>query len=91
MGHQQLVVSSTAVGLTVPTGKQPHRALIYVGADDVRWRADGTVPTASIGVLVGDGNYLDLTAPGGDFAQLITNIRFIRVTTDATLDIEYFS
>lgn len=94
IGHQQLTVSSTAVGLTVPTGTKPTHALITVQTDSVRWRADGTAPTAAVGNLIiataSATGVLDLSDPNGIYTQIIGNIQFIRVTTDATLDIEYF-
>lgn len=94
IGHQQLTVSSTAVSLTVPTGTRPTHALITVQVDSVRWRADGTAPTAAIGNPIfatsTTTGVLDLTDPQARYQSVIKTIQFIRVTTDATLDIEYF-
>lgn len=69
----------------------PKFALIYVGTDAVRFRADGTAPTSSVGVYLAAGDYLDLTNPAGNFYGILSKIKFIRVTTDATLDIDYFA
>ena|SRR5438132_7979366 len=91
-GHQQLTVSNTAVSLTPsPAGSRPMHALIYVGTDAIRWRADGTAPTAAIGILVPAGGYIDWTDPQGNYLGLIARAQFIRVTTDATLDIAYMT
>ena len=49
-GYQQLTVSTTAVGLTLPTGAQ--RAVIHIEAQPIRYRDDGTDPTSTVGVLV---------------------------------------
>lgn len=91
IGHQQLTVSSTAVGLTKPTGKRPRRAIITVQTDAVRWRADGVDPTSSVGNPQAANSRLDWTDPMADYSALIDNVKFIRVTNDAVLDIEYFA
>lgn len=91
IGHQQLTVSSTAVGLTQPTGLRARRALITVQTDAVRWRADGVNPTASVGNPLAANDRLDWTDPMADYSALIDKVKFIRVTTDATIDVEYFA
>ena len=88
IGHQQLTVSSAPVMLTVPY--LASRAAIVVQTDAVRWRADGTAPTASVGIPQAANSRIDLTDPMADYKELLGNLQFIRVTTDATLDIEYF-
>lgn len=50
LGYQQITVSSTALGLTVPSTAM--RAVLSVEAQPIRWRDDGVDPTASVGVLV---------------------------------------
>lgn len=92
IGHQQLTVSTSALSLTLPTGKIPTHALIQCGATNgVRWRADGTDPTASVGIALAADGVLDLTDPGASYSSLIRALRFIRSgDADATLDIEYF-
>ena len=50
VGYQQLTVSSTSVSLTVPD--LANRAVIQAQGDSVRWRDDGTDPTAAIGMLL---------------------------------------
>lgn len=92
IGHQQLTVSTTAVGLTVPTGTHPKHALIQCGVTNgVRWRADKTAPTDANGIALAGSEVLDLTDPMGNYSGLIMNIKFIRSgANDATLDIEYF-
>lgn len=78
----------------------PRHACIYVGGDAIRWlggnaAADGvsanTTPTATRGLLVAAGTYIQWLDPAGDYLNLIKNAQFIRVTTDATLDIIFFS
>lgn len=90
IGHQQLTVSSTAVGLTVPSGTHPKHALISVQTAAVRWRADGTNPTTSVGNPLAATDRLDWTDPMGNYSSLIANIKFIATGGDATLDVEFF-
>lgn len=91
IGHQQLTVSSSAVALTLPTGKRPCHALIQCGATNtVRWRADGTDPTTTVGILISALTVLDLTDPEGDYSGLLGKIKLIATGSDATVDVEYF-
>jgi len=48
-GYEQITVSSTAVGLTVPKGAS--RAIVTVEAQPLRYRDDGTDPSSTVGVL----------------------------------------
>ena len=94
-GQQTLTVSTNAVSLTLPASPngRPKRALIYIGGQPIRWRADGTAPTATAGMPVGAGAYIEWVE-GKDFYGLIKNVQFIRdtsATADATLEIAYFS
>lgn len=91
VGHQKLTVSSTAVGLTKPTGTRPRRAIITVETDAVRWRADGTDPDSSTGIPQAASSRIDWTDPMADYSALIDKVKFIRVTNDATLNIQYFA
>lgn len=82
LGYQQLTVSSTAVTLTVPEGAR--LALISCEDDAVRWRDDGTNPTAAVGMGLTSGKELSYS---GNLAA----ITFIRQTTDAELNISYYA
>lgn len=55
-GCSQITDLSSAVGLTIPDGTK--LMLIQAEADDLRWRDDGTDPTASVGMLLADGDTL---------------------------------
>ena len=80
-------VSSTAVALpTIPTSAK--RVYITTETDAVRWRADGTAPTDSVGHLLPKDDSISFT--GANYRSLLDNIKFIRVTTDASLKITYF-
>ena len=82
LGYQQITSLSAATGLTVPTGAT--RALIAPLTKDVRWRDDGTDPTASVGMPVTAGTYLSYD---GD----LNKIKFIQTAASAELNITYFA
>lgn len=81
LGFQQIASLSSATALTVPVGALT--ALIQAEAQDVRWRDDGTNPTATVGITLGSG----LTLPyNGDLSA----IKFIETTASAKLNISYY-
>lgn len=86
LGYQQLTVSNTAVGLTVPVGAEV--ALIQNetnGTNKVRWRDDGVAPTSAIGMELVPGVQFEYN---GD----LDAIKFIKQTgVDAKLNISYYS
>ena len=80
---ESVTVSSTAVSL--PMAKLGFdNALITVETDQVRFRLDAIAPTSSVGHLLDAGDTLILNS-----ADQIVKIRFIRVTSDATLRVSY--
>ena len=93
IGAENLTVSTTAVGLTGVTGKLPRHAMIYVGTSPIRFRADGTDPTATTGMYVAAGSYIDWANVDNDYLSMMNKVKFIRDTTagaDATLAVAYF-
>ena len=89
MGYQQITSLSSDTGLTVPTRtpdgskQQPTFALIIAETQGVRWRDDGTAPTASVGMPLAAGVPLQYD---GD----LTKIKFIEQTGSAKLNISYY-
>lgn len=90
MGYQQITSLSSAQSLTVPTGdpktgikSQPTFALITAETQAVRWRDDGTNPTATVGMPLAVGVTLQYD---GD----LTKIKFIEQTASAKLNISYY-
>src|SRR4051812_41589186 len=83
-GFQQLVVSTAAVALTVPTGAA--RALITLEpTNGVRWRDDGTNPTAAVGMPLAGGATWECEA-------VLDAVRLIRSgAADATLNVAYYA
>lgn len=82
LGYQQITSLSSAAGLTVPQGAT--LALIVPETQNVRWRDDGTNPTASVGMPIFVGASLSYD---GDFNK----IKFIEETGSAKLNISYYA
>lgn len=88
-GYQQLTVDS-AKGLTIPTtapdglNAKPVFALIVAEGAAVRWRDDGTSPTASIGMPLAVGVPLQYD---GD----LNKIKFIQQAATGIINISYYS
>lgn len=80
-GYQQITDVSAAVGLTVPDGA----TLAVIQAEDqaVRYRDDGTDPTASVGMVIAEGQEL---VYNGDLSA----ITFIETTASAKLNVSYY-
>jgi len=89
LGYQQITTVSSAIGLTVPTlapdgsNQKPTFALIISETQAVRWRDDGTSPTASVGMPLAAGVPLQYD---GD----LNKIKFIEQTAGAKLNISYY-
>ena len=90
LGYQQISSLSAATGLTVPArdpngnAQQPTFALIIAETQGVRWRDDGTDPTASVGMPLAAGVPLQYD---GD----LTKIKFIEQTASAKLNVSYYA
>ena len=90
IGKQTLTVSSSAVGLTLPTSVQVRAAIITVehtvlAADYLRHWTTGDDPTTSEGQPLYSGDILELTN-----VEAINDFRAIRVTSDMKLNIQYY-
>lgn len=85
-GFQQITSLSSAVGLTVPAGTR----LVLIQAEDqnVRWRDDGTDPTASVGMVITSDSLLVYTGAGE--VSPFEAIRFIQETASAKLNVSYY-
>lgn len=84
LGYQQITSLSGATHLTVPTGAT--QAVIFVEAQAVRFRDDGTAPTATVGAPLG------VTGAGLPYVYngTLSAIQFIEQTSSAKLDILYY-
>ena len=83
LGYRQITDLSSATGLPdIP--KEATMALIVPETQNVRWRDDGTNPTASVGMPIFVGASLSYD---GDFNK----IKFIEETASAKLNISYYA
>lgn len=85
INFESITVSSTAIGFTTATRVSATSALISVEDDNIRYRLDGTDPTASEGHLLYAGQTQIIE---GWLA--ISQFKAIRVTSDAKLKVTYF-
>lgn len=85
-GYQQLDTAtlSASSGLTVPNGTT--LALIQAEAVSVRYRADGTDPSSTVGMLVSAGG--EVLYPAS--VEELQRLRFIRTAPGAVLNVTYY-
>ena len=84
LGYQQITAPAASTALTVPAGAK--LALISVSTQAVRFRDDGTAPTASIGFP------LPVTGTGSFFVYSgsLAAFQVIQQASGAVLDILYY-
>jgi hypothetical protein len=84
LGYQQITSLSASTALTVPAGAT--QAVIYVETQAVRYRDDGTAPTAAVGAP------LAVTGSGQPFVYngTLSAIRFIEQTASAKINVLYY-
>lgn len=83
-GFEQITSLAGATALTVPTSKPDARiAVIQAIGQNVRWRDDGTAPSATVGMQLAAGNDILYT---GDLSA----IQFIEEAASAELNITYY-
>ena len=81
LGYQQITDVSSAVGLTVPTGA--NFAIIQAEAQTVRWRDDGTDPTATVGMqIIADQDIF--------YSGNLDKIKFFEAAASAILNVAYY-
>lgn len=79
LGHQQITNLAAAVGITVLPGTE--RVILQCETQNVRYRDDGTDPTASVGLIL-----VALTMYEFSIAQ-IARMKFIETAASAKLNI----
>jgi hypothetical protein len=91
-GTQNALSATTgaAVALTLPSKPHPTHAIINVVGNSVRWRADGTAPTTTSGLLVPAGSNVEFMDAEFNYANIISRMRIIGVSGTATLEVAYF-
>lgn len=81
-GYRQITSLSSAAGISnIPDNARV--ALISAEAQAVRWRDDGTNPTASVGMVIAAGADMVYT---GDFSA----IKFIEVSVSAKVNVSFY-
>lgn len=84
---ESITVSTTALGLTAANLAKGVAAEITVENGSIRFRTDGTAPTASVGHLLNDGDVLYLDNPSD-----LSALRMIRdAATDGDISVSYFN
>jgi hypothetical protein len=93
VGIQNALSATTgsAVSLTMPTGADPTHAIIQVTGNSIRWRADGTAPTATVGLLVAAGTNIELMDPEFNYGAMIANFKAIGISGTATIEVAFYS
>lgn len=82
-GYEQITGLSAAKGFTtIPAGTVS--VMVIPEAQAVRWRCDGTDPTAAVGMPLAVGQVLTLTA------MQLARARFFEQAASAKLNVQYF-
>jgi hypothetical protein len=82
LGYEQLTDLDAAASLTVPSGAR--LAIIQAEVKAVRWRDDGTAPTAAVGMVLASGASMEY---GGDLSAFSA----IEVETGGILNVTYYA
>ena len=88
LGYYQVVGVPTAIGFdsiaggTIPEGTE--FVEVFVAAESCRWRADGTPPTAAVGMPIAVGQTQVFTM------QTLADVRIIDQTGPATLNVTFY-
>lgn len=81
-GYQQITSLGSAVGLTL-TNPGSNLCLIQPETQSVRWRDDGTAPTATVGNLIAAGDVLE-------YVGKLESIQIIETTASAKVNVNYY-
>lgn len=83
LGHQQITSLSSAVGFTsIPDGTE--LVIVQAETQNVRFRDDGTNPTASVGIILVANTVYEFSM--AQFAR----VKFIEVTASAKLNCAFY-
>lgn len=85
LGYQQITAGTLASSTTLTVPATSTIAVIQVEAAGVRWRDDGTAPTATVGMLLAPGNTLTLSG-----AAELAAVAFILSSGSPILDVSYY-
>lgn len=79
---EEVTVTSSALGLTVPSGA--NSCLVSITGANVRWRVDGVSPTASVGHILQLNQYFEF------FGDEMKFVKFIAETGTAKVFVTYY-
>ena len=86
---ESITVSSTAIGFTTatafPAGQAPLMAVVTTETNPIRFRADGSNPTAAEGHLVAASSTIEVCGKAA-----MTNFKMIRTSADATAKVTFY-
>lgn len=82
-GYQQIAATGSAQSLTVPAGSTS--AVVCVSTAAIRWRDDGTDPSATVGMPVAAATWPCMLYTGP-----LANFRFIAQSGSPVLDVAYY-
>ena len=89
MGYEEIAVSTVAIGFTAATIRTAttaaNYAYVFVGTNAIRWRDDGSNPTAAVGQPAAAGERIEVCG-----LKAVSAIKFIRQSADATLFVSYY-
>lgn len=80
-GYQQITSLSTSTALTAPSGSV--LAVIQAEDQDIRYRDDGTAPTASVGMVIEAGQTLVYNGS-------LSALRLIQAASSAKANVSYY-
>lgn len=80
-GYEQITSLSSAASLTPP--KNARYCVLVPETQAIRWRDDGTNPTATVGMPLAVGQYLEYTGRLGA-------LRLIEQTASAKVNVTYY-
>lgn len=81
LGYERITALSSAASLTVPSGAT--RAVFVAFTQAVRWRDDGTDPTATVGMPLAVGTPFEYGGP-------LAGIKFFEQAGSAELNVSYY-
>lgn len=84
IAFEALAVAGTPVGFTANTYAGAYIAVARVEGAQVRYRTDGTNPSASVGMVADPGDVIHVTS-----SRDIQAIEFVRVGSSATVNAEF--
>lgn len=84
LGYQQITSLAAAAALTVPAGAT--MALVQAEAENVRWRDDGTAPTATVGMIL-----FSTDDPQAFSGGQLRAAQFIALSAGSILNVSYYS